>query len=133
MANAVYNKAKEALLAADIDLDASVVKCVMVTSSYTYSAAHQYLSDVAGGARVATSSGLTNKTLTNGTFDADDVTYTTPASGSTVTGLVLFIDTGVEGTSRLICYLDTATGLPLTTNGGNIQIAWNASGILVLS
>ena len=133
MANAVYNKAKEAFLAADIDLDASVVKCVMVTSSYTYSAAHQYLSDVAGGARVATSSGFTNKTLTNGTFDADDVTYTTPASGSTVTGLVLFVDTGVEGTSRLICYLDTATGLPLTTNGGNIQIAWNASGILVLS
>ena len=59
MANAVYNKAKEAFLAADIDLDASVVKCVMVTSSYTYSAAHQYLSDVAGGARVATSSSRT--------------------------------------------------------------------------
>jgi len=69
----------------------------------------------------------------NRTFDADDVVFTTPASGSTVIALILFVDTGVEGTSRLICYIDTGTGLPLTTNGGNINIVWNASGILVLS
>jgi hypothetical protein len=133
MANAVYTKAKEALLGANLDLSGATVKCVMVTSAYTYSAAHQYLSSVGAPSRVATSSGLANKTITDGTFDADDVVFTTPASGSTVIALILFVDTGVEGTSRLICYIDTGTGLPLTTNGGNINIVWNASGILVLS
>ncbi|CQA05857.1 Bacteriophage protein [Mycobacteroides abscessus] len=39
--------------------------------------------------------------------------------------VVIFKDTGTAGTSRLIFYLDTASGLPVTPNGGDINIKWN--------
>jgi hypothetical protein len=35
-------------------------------------------------------------------------------------------DTGTESTSLLIFYIDTATGLPCTPNGGNITVAWDS-------
>jgi hypothetical protein len=60
------------------------------------------------------------------------VTYTA-VSGATVEALVLYIDTGVAGTSRLVAYIDTGvTGLPVTPNGGDITVTWNASGIFQL-
>jgi hypothetical protein len=36
--------------------------------------------------------------------------------------LVIYQDTGVEGTSRLIGYYDVATGLPITPNGGDVTV-----------
>ena len=46
---------------------------------------------------------------------------------------VIYIDTGVAGTSRLVAYIDTGvTNLPVTPNGGDITITWNASGIFAI-
>jgi hypothetical protein len=72
------------------------------------------------------------KTYTNGVFDGADVAFTA-VTGNTAEALVLYIDTGVAGTSRLVAYLDTGvTGLPVTPNGGDINLSWNASGIFAL-
>ena len=38
---------------------------------------------------------------------------------------MLYRDTGVEATSALIAYIDTATGLPITPNGGDIIVNWD--------
>lgn len=67
-------------------------------------------------------------TLAAGTFDAADTTFTA-LTGDQVESLILFKDTGTEATSKLLCRWDTATGLPLTPNGGDVVIQWNASGI----
>lgn len=135
MANAIYPKYKEALLTADvnIDLEAGTVKAILVdTALYTYDAAHDFVNDVAVGARVSTSPALTSKTITNGVFDAADITWTA-VSGATIEAIVIFIDTGVEATSRLVAFIDTGqTGLPLTPNGGNVTWALNASGMFAL-
>lgn len=132
MANAFYPKFNEALMdgaASNKDLSTGTVKVALVdTGTYTYSSSHQFLSDLTGV--VGTAQTLGSKTITNGTFDAADVTFTS-VTGASVEALVLYIDTGAAGTSRLIAYIDTGvTGLPVTPNGGNINIAWNASGIL---
>lgn len=132
MANKLFPKGREAFLGGDLDWDAQTFKVVLLTSGYTYNAAHDNLDDVTGGARVATSGALANKTKTDGTADADDVIFTTPGAGSTITQFVIYQDSGVEGTSKLVAHYDTATGLPLTTNGGNINLVWNASGIFTL-
>ena len=50
-------------------------------------------------------------------------------SGATVEVLNFFKDTGTPTTSNLICWFDTATGLPLTPNGGDVNVTFNASGI----
>ena len=121
MANAVYPKYKEALLsgAANVSLLSGTVNAALVdTGTYTYSAAHEFLSSLTG--TVGTAQTLGSKSVTNGTFDSADPTWTA-VSGATVEAIVLYIDTGVPGTSRLVAYIDSGqTGLPVTPNGGDI-------------
>jgi len=133
--NAIYPLYKQALLDAspNVDLNDGDVRVILVdTADYTYSAAHDFLDDVPGAARVATSGAMTNTTVIDGTFDADDVTFAS-VTGDQSEALIFYIHTGVEGTSRLVAYIDTGvTGLPVTPSGGNIGVVFNASGIFTL-
>jgi hypothetical protein len=73
-----------------------------------------------------------SKTFTNGVFDGADVTFTA-VTGNSAEALIIYIDTGTAGTSPLVAFIDTGvTGLPVTPNGGNIAVTWNATGIFAL-
>jgi hypothetical protein len=128
MASALYTPFKKLLLDGDIDLLTDNIKVVLVDAAdYTFSAAHDFLDDVAAGARVATSGNLASKTTTSGSFDSDNVTFTA-VTGDVSEAVFLYKDTGVAATSPLIAYIDTATGLPVTPNGGDITVTVPASG-----
>lgn len=135
MANVLYPKWKEALEehATNSDIINGDVKMALIdTNDYTYSTSHEFLADVPGGAIVATSGNLANKTNANGVFDADDVTLSS-VSGDESEALIIYVDSGNAASSRLVAYIDTGvTGIPVTPNGGNIIITWNASGIFAL-
>ena len=75
---------------------------------------------------------LGSKTTTAGTFNAANVTFSAVAPGATASYVCIFKDTGTNSTSPLICLFDTITGFPVSTNGGDIIISWNASGIFKL-
>lgn len=127
MANALYTSAIAKLLAGDIDLVSDTIKAVLVnTALYTVNlATHDALNDISEGARVATSSALSSKSVTGGVFDAADLSYTA-ITGASVEALVLYVDSGAESTSWLIAYIDTATGLPTATlTANNIAVAWD--------
>lgn len=126
MANAVYPKFKELALGAGGNLSSGTVKCTLVdTASYTYSATHQYFSSVAGGARVGTAVTLSSKTLTDGVFDAADISFTGLSSAPSIEALVIWVDTGSDATSPLVAYIDTATGLPVTSGATQVDVAWD--------
>lgn len=124
MANGLYDFGRESFLSGDISWDADTIKCVLVdTGTYTVNlATHQYLSSLSG--TVGTAATLGTKTVTAGVADAADVTYTA-VTGATCEAVVIYKDTGVAATSILIAYIDTATNLPVTPNGGNIGISWD--------
>jgi len=127
MANVLYPKGKEAYLSAAVDMTSDTIKVALIKTSagYTYSAAHQYYSDVTPGSNtIGTPQTFTTKTVTNGVFDADNVTFTA-VTGAAVGAVIIYKDTGVAGTSPLIAYIDTATGIPVTPNGGDITISWD--------
>lgn len=125
MSNTLYDLGRQAFLDGDIDWTADTIKAALVdTGVYTFSQSHQYYSSVSS-AVVGTPATLASKTSTSGVADAADVTYSA-VSGSTVEALVLYKDTGNAATSPLIAYIDTATGLPVTPNGGDISIAWDS-------
>lgn len=132
MANSLFASFKQQLGLATIgalNAAGTVIKATLVdTGAYTFNAAHTVIGDIPAGARIATGT-LANKTWTGAVFDADDLTYTAvPAgtgTGTAAEALVLWVDTGTPATSFLIAYFDTATGLPVTPNGGNIQIIWD--------
>ncbi|MEN9418433.1 MAG: hypothetical protein RI988_2053 [Pseudomonadota bacterium] len=134
MANALYPLWKQQLLqfTANNNLSAGTVKVALIdTGTYTYSAAHQFWTS-ASAASIGTPQTIGTKTFTNGTFDGADVTFTA-VTGASVEALIIWIDTGTAGTSPLVAYIDTSvTGLPVTPNGGDITITWNASGIFTL-
>ena len=48
-----------------------------------------------------------------------------PAAMTSIEAIVIYVDTGTEATSPLIAYIDTATGLPITPNGGDIIVTWD--------
>lgn len=135
MANAIYPIYKQALMddLANIDLNDGDVRVILVDlADYTYSAAHDFLDDVPAGARVAVTTALQNTVVTNGLFDADDISFSL-VTGDVSEALIIYIHTGTEGTSRLVAFLDTGiTGIPVTPNGADIDIVWNASGIFQL-
>lgn len=135
MANAIYPKFKQAVMgggdqAAANLLSGTVVASLIDTGTYTYNEGHEYEANLTGF--VANVVGLSAKTVTNGIFDAANVTFTS-VSGATAEAVIIWIDTGTPGTSRLVAYLDTnITGLPVTPNGGDINLNWNTTGIFRL-
>jgi len=136
MANAIYSKYKEACMkgSANIDLDTGTVKAALVdTATYTFSDAHEFLSSLTGVVGTAqTVASTTVGVVAAAVFDGDNVTYSA-VSGASAEAIVIYIDTGVAGTSRLVAFLDTdVTGLPVTPNSGDISITWSASGIFKL-
>lgn len=127
MANALYGKGREAFGNAGINWGSDTIKAILVdTSAYTVDIdVHDNLDDIPVGARVGTAQTLASKTNTLGVFDAADVTFSSLSSAPSVEAVVLFKDTGVESTSTLIAYIDTATGLPTTSGLTSIAVQWS--------
>lgn len=50
----------------------------------------------------------------------------TAVSGNSTEAILVYIDSGSEvNISPLVVYIDTATGLPITPNGGDIIVTWD--------
>ena len=61
-----------------------------------------------------------------GVADAADVTFTAVPAGDPLEYILIFKDDGVDDVSSpLIALIDTATGLPITPNDGDITVAWD--------
>lgn len=133
MANALYAKGKEKILSGAINFPADNITAALVSNAYAVNlATHEFLSDL--GANVLNANQLlSGKAVATGVFDANDPTWTAVVAGSTALAVVLFKDTGVAGTSPLLAYIDTITGFPLATNGGNITVQWDNGAFKIFS
>lgn len=128
MANALYDLGRQSFLSQNpaLDWDTDNIKLVLVDAAdYTRNlATDQYLSAIIAAGRVATSGNFASKTVAAGVADAADVTLTA-VSGDVSEQIVIYKDTGTDTSSPLIANIDTATGLPVTPNGGDITVQWD--------
>lgn len=126
MANTLYDFARQRFLEAQLNWMTDTIKVILVdTGAYTpQTAVHQYLADIPISARIAGPVTLTSKTTTGGAADGSDVTFTS-VTGASIESIIIYSDSGTESTSPLIAYIDTATGLPITPNGGDIIVTWD--------
>lgn len=135
MTKAIYPKAKQAMLSGGVNLLTGVVKIALIDVSgtdYTYNAADEFLSDVPSGAIIDISEALSGKSVSNGVFESADAAVL-GVSGDIFEGLLFFIDTGVEATSRLIAFEDEdIDGAPATPDGGNFEIEMPTDGWFAL-
>lgn len=142
MPNAIYPQYKRSLLVgdanADLDNDTTqdgVYAVLVDTGVYTYSDAHQFYSQLTGivGSPVRLAAPTVTVTGAVTAFDGGDITFTA-VTGNSAEALVIYRqNAGANTTWRLVAFIDTGvTGLPVTPNGGNITVTWNASGIFAL-
>lgn len=131
MANRLYPKGAQKLLSS-LDLSSVTIKAALLSDAYTYSTAHEFLSDISASV-LNTAQTLASKSVTGGVFDAADVVYTAVTSGANARYLALYHDTGSAGTSSLIFFVDTVTGLPMATNGGDITVQWDDGSYKIFS
>lgn len=126
MANTLYDSARQGFLEAQVNWLTDTMKVLLVDSgAYTPNVStHQFLADIPISSRIAGPVTLTSKTTTGGAADAADVTFTS-VSGASIEMIVIYKDTGTEATSPLLAMIDTATGLPITPNGGDIIVTWD--------
>ena len=140
MADVIYNSFKRDIMNGSIDLDTDTIKVALVTSTYTVNQdTHVDFGDitneVVGTGYTARGGALDNKTVTvdntdnEGVFDADDETWST--STITARGAVIYLDSGTDATSYLICYLDFTTDQ--SSSAGDFTIQWGTEGILNLN
>ena len=137
MANTVQNAIRNGVWNSGLpDLTTLTIKAMFIDNADdTVVAADDFIDDILAAARVpaiASAPALASKTngvVGVGVFDAADTTFTS-LSGDPSEQLIVFEDSGVEATSDIICFWDTATGLPITPNVGNVTVVWAAGGIL---
>lgn len=127
MANTLYSLYKQQILGGGgtrIDLTADTIKAALVSAGYTPNYATDQFWNTVSGSAVGTPQTLTSPSVTLGVFNAaSPVTYTA-VSGSAVTQIVIYKDTGTPTTSPLICNINA--GVSVTPNGGNITITWDS-------
>lgn len=133
MANALYAKGKEKILSALINFPADTIKVALVKNDYAQNLTTDEFYTSISTSVIGTPQTLGTKTVAGGVFDAADATFSAVTGGSTLEGVVIYKDTGVAGTSALIAYIDTITGFPLATNGGDITIAWDNGAFKIFS
>jgi len=149
MANTIYLRAKNRFMGDNdsspgIDLDTDTIDVILAGQSAPYTpnaSTDEFFTHIVGprgelGGDTytdgATMSGKTVGNLNPGVFDANDTTMLSVAAGNACEQLVIYKEGASAAASPLICWIDTATGLPVTPNGGDILITWNAAGIFTL-
>lgn len=126
MANALYDLGRKAFGDAGVALLTDTIKAALIdTGAYTPNlATDQFFSIIPGAAVIGTPVTLANKTNVTGIFDADDAVFSGLVSAPTIEAVVIYKDTGVAGTSALIAYIDTGTGLPTPAGASQVTVVW---------
>ena len=127
MASNVYDKYLVNVQAKLIDIVNDSIKAALLDiATYTYSTAHNAYTDLTGvtGTPVALAS-KTNGTVGKGVIDAADTTITAVGAGVALGAVALYDDTSTP--KYLISYNELTS--PITPNGGDITLVWNAGGI----
>jgi len=127
VASAFYAKGLEAFGNGGVNWVGDTIQAILVdTALYTvHLAAHDNLDDIPAGARVGSPVTLSGKSNTLGVFDAADISFTSLSSAPSIEALVILKSTGVESTSTLLMFIDTATGLPVAAGATQVNVTWD--------
>ncbi len=122
--SALFDPGREGFLDGSIDWDTGDIRAMLVLSTYTFDATDKFISDL-GAVDNGRSAALGTKTVANGVAGAANTSLVATAA-SACNAIILFQHTGSDATARLICYINPATGLPLTpAAGGTVNISWD--------
>jgi hypothetical protein len=129
MANGFYQFGMQAFARGEVVWKASggsnIRTALVDTADYTVDlAAHDFMNDVAAGAREETSANMTLvDAALDGVVDANDVTFTGTA-GDQCEAILVYKFVTADADSVPLFWWDTASGLPVTL-GGDVTVSWD--------
>ncbi len=137
----------DVLMSGGIDLDSDTIVAVLLSASYTPGrTTHSTWADLSayelatGSGYTAGGSALANKTMTHsggtGTWDADDVSWTTATLTAKYVALVRRAGGSLVSGDLLIGYMDlnTAGGSStVSSTNSTFAVQWSASGIMTVT
>ena len=133
MANVLYDTGRDAFLRGSINWLTTPMRTQLISISnqptaYVFNASlDTVFGSVPTGARVGFSmASIGSKTATSGIADGADTVHSA-VSGPTVGAIIITASTATANASdwQLVAYIDTATGMPVGPNGGDITIQWD--------
>ena len=160
MASFVYNNAKAKFIDGTLQWNSGqVFKAMLVTSGYVANPDHVYVSEVtpasyeltgttgyestyvrgyggSGRKTLANKTVAVNTTLDRAEVNASAVSWPGINTGAmAITAVIIIREIGSDGTSLLVAYLDSAafSSFPLTTNGADVTVTFDSTGIFRLS
>lgn len=147
MANTVYNNflRLESIRTYGWDANTTIRAMLAGTNGYTPSKNHSTVQEVINaGFTELSATGYSRQTLANKTitvdttqnrieYHADNLNFGAVESGKTIYGILLYIRVGTSDDANSdvpVLYIDTATSLPLSTNGQSILVVFPNTGII---
>lgn len=144
MASAWTNKGLHEIASGATDWLTDTIKLLLVDEAYAFDgAAHEFVADVsaselsgtgyaggfAGAGRRTLAGKAVNRDDANNrvAFDADDPSAWTGLDAGTVGGVIIYRNGTSDADSPILGFLDPAD---LVTNGGNVTLTFDATGIL---
>lgn len=129
MSTFLYDKGRQHFLQGDIVILTDNIKLALVRTGVGHYVVSQSTDEflgvaIAAGDIVARTANLGTKTSTAGVFNAANTVFAAVAAGAACGAVVLFDDSGVDNTSKLIAYIDNYAGLPVTPNGSDINVSF---------
>lgn len=123
----VYPTARSAFLRGQINWSSGgdSFGVALLDSTYTYDPAHEFRSDLTGVLATEALTGVDE--IGNGVADADDVAVSGVTVGLIAERYVIYQDTGLSTTDRLVWYADTyvdGTAFYRISDGNPIVISW---------
>ena len=135
MASGMYNRFKANLMNKECDLEADIVKVMLLNNTHGFTATHNQKSEIvaneiSGTGYTAGGAALATKAVTQGAstkWDADDVEWT--SATFTAYHAVIYDDTLIN--DDLIASIDF--GGAKSVSAGTFKIQWHANGIVTLA
>ena len=142
--NQLYPNGKKNILLKKINVEDVAANdnllAALVSTSYSPAFSDEFFNtsvsanQIGSSVALAASSVSVNTTTGAVTFDANDITFSSVAAGSTVGKVIIYVNGGTPGTDDyLLAYFDNdGSSISVATNGGDITVSFNASGLFAL-
>jgi hypothetical protein len=122
-----YNPARTLFATTGINWLTSDIRTLLVNIQYVPDPSHSFVSDIPPSGIAVRGEVLASKTVEDGFVRAATTRYEDLLLAQEVTGLVLYVDTGVDATSRLLAFMDDELAFPFTPAGFHYDFSYDAA------
>lgn len=128
--NQLYDSARAKFALGTLNWEDASWKAILVKTTCAFEATDATMSDITPSDVVAAAQSMDTSSgsygvQTNGAVDAADVTFPN-VSGDQIGAIIIYSEEAATDAQRhLVAYFGSATGLPITPNGGNIIVTWD--------